>query len=249
MYTFLILTTFSVSILLPAYGACQSLMVNLEGKREIAQLSPLSNATAGFLAAFFSSFTLCPTELIKCQLQALREVQTGGNGGGAVTGALLAGGNGSHGGVQRISAFQLTRQILRDHGVRGMYRGMTSTLMREMPGYFFFFGGYEATRELLRADGQSKDDIGLLKTMTAGSVGGLVLWTVIFPADVIKSRIQVNSLNASMLAVGTDIVRKEGPLALYNGLKPTLIRTIPATACLFVVYEYSKKFMAQLFDV
>lgn len=97
--------------------------------------------------------------------------------------------------------------------------------------------------------GQSKDDIGLIKTMTAGSVGGLILWTVIFPADVIKSRVQVNNLNASMLAVGRDIVAKEGVLALYNGLKPTVFRTIPATAVLFVVYEYSKKFMAQLFDV
>ena len=31
-----------------------------------------------------------------------------------------------------------------------MYRGLTSTLMREMPGYFFFFGGYEGARELLK---------------------------------------------------------------------------------------------------
>lgn len=83
--------------------------------------------------------------------------------------------------------------------------------------------------------------------MAAGSVGGLILWTVIFPADVIKSRIQVNNLTATMLSVGREIVAKEGPLALYNGLKPTLIRTIPATAVLFVVYEYSKKFMTQYF--
>lgn len=38
-----------------------------------------------------------------------------------------------------------------------------------------------------------------------------------------------------------------GVLALYNGLKPTLVRTIPATAALFVVYEYSKKYMHQSF--
>lgn len=95
--------------------------------------------------------------------------------------------------------------------------------------------------------GQTKDDIGLLKTMTAGAVGGLVLWAVIFPADVIKSRIQVNNLTESMLSVGKSIVKNEGPLALYNGLKPTLIRTIPATAVLFVVYEYSKKFMTNFF--
>ena len=36
-------------------------------------LTPLGNATAGFFAAFFSSFSLCPTELIKCKLQAARE--------------------------------------------------------------------------------------------------------------------------------------------------------------------------------
>lgn len=33
-----------------------------------------SNAFAGVIASFFSSFTLCPTELVKCKLQSLREV-------------------------------------------------------------------------------------------------------------------------------------------------------------------------------
>ena len=83
--------------------------------------------------------------------------------------------------------------------------------------------------------------------MVAGAAGGIVLWTVIFPADVIKSRIQINSLKTSMLSVGANIIRNEGPLALYNGLKPTLIRTIPATAVLFVVYEYSKKALTNVF--
>lgn len=63
------------SVLFAAYGACQNLIAKIEGKDSIAELSPLSNATAGFCAAFFSSFSLCPTELVKCQLQALREVQ------------------------------------------------------------------------------------------------------------------------------------------------------------------------------
>ena len=45
-----------------------------------------------------------------------------------------------------------------------------------------------------------------------------------------------------------DIVRTEGISALYNGLKPTLIRTAPATAALFVTYEYSKKWMHSVLD-
>ena len=46
------------------------------------------------------------------------------------------------------------RQILREDGVPGLFRGLTATFTREMPGYFFFFLAYEATRGLLAAPGQ-----------------------------------------------------------------------------------------------
>lgn len=82
--------------------------------------------------------------------------------------------------------------------------------------------------------------------MASGAIGGCALWTAIFPADVIKSRMQVQSISASMFSVGIDIVRKDGILALYNGLTPTIFRTIPATAVLFLVYEYSKKFLLEV---
>ena len=42
--------------------------------QKVEDLPVLSNATAGFFAAFFSSLTLCPTELLKCRLQAMREL-------------------------------------------------------------------------------------------------------------------------------------------------------------------------------
>lgn len=94
---------------------------------------------------------------------------------------------------------------------------------------------------------QKKEDIGLLRTSAAGSVGGICLWTAIFPADVIKSRVQISGVKTNMFVMGLNIARNEGISALYNGLKPTILRTIPATAVLFVVYEYSKKFMTQVF--
>lgn len=81
----------------------------------------------------------------------------------------------------------------------------------------------------------------------AGACGGCALWISIFPADVIKSRVQIQGITDSMLSVGLDICRKEGVLTLYNGLLPTVCRTVPATAVLFLVYEYSKKLMLQIF--
>ena len=167
----------------------------------------------------------------------------------------------------------MTRQVLREQGVRGLFTGLSSTIAREMPGYFFFFGGYEATRELLATKDQNRDDIGWQKTMMAGAVGGTMLWLAIFPADVVKSRIQVcfqrtkkiclflnflsvvtkylgnqvQNLKTPALIVFKNIIRQESIGALYNGLTPTLIRTIPATATLFVTVEYTKKFMYNYF--
>jgi solute carrier family 25 ornithine transporter 2/15 len=107
---------------------CQKFVAQtFEKKSNVGEISLLGNATAGFLAAFFSSFTLCPTELIKCKLQAQHEMKQ----------------------TTRISAYQLTRQILKTEGIQGMFRGLTPTFAREMPGYFFFFGGYELARENL----------------------------------------------------------------------------------------------------
>lgn len=71
------------SVLFCAYGACQKVVADLTGHSETSRgknrLTPLDHACAGFLASFFSSFTLCPAELIKCKLQSLRETGNGGS--------------------------------------------------------------------------------------------------------------------------------------------------------------------------
>ncbi|CAD1470021.1 unnamed protein product, partial [Heterotrigona itama] len=208
------------SVLFAAYGGCQKVISNILDIKKVENLTSMQNACAGFFAAFFSSLTLCPTELIKCKLQAIREVQMETKSSLTVV-------------KKEIGPWGLTREILKEQGIRGLFTGLSSTIAREMPGYFFFFGGYELTRELLRKPDESRNDIGWQKTMVAGAVGGSVLWLVIFPADVIKSRIQVKNLKTPALVVMKDIVRNEGINSLYNGLKPTLIRTVPATATLF----------------
>lgn len=51
--------------------------------------------------------------------------------------------------------------------------------------------------------------------MVAGAAGGLALWTVIFPADLVKSRIQVSSLEGTFLSNTQLIIRKEGRVFIY----------------------------------
>ena len=51
------------------------------------------------------------------------------------------------------------KDVLKTDGPLGFYRGITSTVLREVPGYFFFFGGYETTKYIL-SNGDDQDDIG-----------------------------------------------------------------------------------------
>ncbi|KAI8034991.1 hypothetical protein M5D96_012214 [Drosophila gunungcola] len=219
------------SVLFAAYGGCQKFVAFFVGKETPGELTTVENACAGSLAACFSTLTLCPTELIKCKLQALREMKH------FVEPA--------HPEDMR-TPWTLTRYIWRTEGIRGFYRGLSSTFLREMPGYFFFLAATRAHANYCEGtwEDQTKDEIGPVRTMISGAIGGVCLWTSTFPADVIKSRIQVKNLNESMFAVGADIVRREGVLALYRGLLPSVLRTIPATATLFVVYEYTKRAMS-----
>ena len=60
----------------------------------------------------------------------------------------------------------ITRDILRAEGARGLYRGLTTTLVRECPGYGCFFGAYEFTRSLLTKQNESKNDIGRISWST-----------------------------------------------------------------------------------
>lgn len=219
------------SVLFACYGICQKAVAYGVGAKNIQELSVLSNASAGFFAAFFSSLTLCPTELVKCQLQAMREVALSQNKE-----------------PDRIGPWKLTRQILKTDGVPGLFRGLTSTFAREMPGYFFFFGGYEASRELMRPEGKTRDDIGPVKTMVCGGIAGIALWVAIFPADVVKSRIQVSGSTEPMIHVFKSILRNEGVMALYNGLGPTVVRTVPATGALFLAFEATKKVLHGVMD-
>ncbi|XP_058947782.2 mitochondrial ornithine transporter 1-like [Pocillopora verrucosa] len=218
------------SVLFLFYGQCLTLVKKLVGKKDEKELSILNRAFAGSGAAVFSSFALCPTELVKCRLQAQHQMN------------IMAGKTGAKSGV-----VQVTMQIIREDGFLGLFRGMTSTLVREVPGYFFFFGGYELSRYFLTPEGKTVDDLGAVRLTFCGGIAGVSLWIAIFPADVIKSRIQILTQGSDKVPgffeTMFQIVHNEGPRALYKGLGPTLVRCFPACGALFVAYEGTQKLL------
>lgn len=54
------------------------------------------------------------------------------------------------------------KNVLKTSGPLGFYQGLTSTIVREIPGYFCFFGAYELCRSTFaQYMGTDKDSIGM----------------------------------------------------------------------------------------
>lgn len=222
------------AVLFLAYGAAQNLVSKSVGKQQ-KELNNLENACAGSLASIVSATVLTPIEMIKCRMQANQET------------AALKGASSS---PQRVGPLRLARSIILNEGPLAPFKGLSAAIVREMVGYFFFFGVYEMVRESFVEPGKTKDDIGALRTILAGGLGGVALWIPSYPLDLVKSRIQVlhtgRGQAPNFVSVALEIVRKEGPQALYSGIKPTLLRAFPATGALFLAVEKSKKWMESL---
>lgn len=216
------------SVLFMCYGFCQQFVRKVLGLDKQAKLSDLQTAVAGSLASAFAALALCPTELVKCRLQTMYEME--------VSGKIAQ---------SPKTVWYVVKGILRKDGPLGFYRGLSSTLLQEVTGYFFFFGGYELSRTFF-ASGRSKDELGPVPLMFSGGLAGICPWLVIFPVDCIKSRIQVLSMSGKQARfIGTlvSVVESEGIAALYSGLTATMIRAFPANGSLVLAYEYSRKMM------
>lgn len=91
---------------------------------------------AGVIASFFSSFTLCPTELVKCKLQSMREVavwmffiHTCEMFAILILNLYAFQNDTKQTQTKHITPLQLTRQIFKQEGILGFYRGLGKKLI------------------------------------------------------------------------------------------------------------------------
>ena len=149
--------------------------------------------------------------------------------------------------VDVIVAVDVIVQTVKTEGIaRGLYRGHASTLLREIPGNFVWYGTYEGVCKLMILEGGSKADLGPSAHLLGGALAGVGYWTAFYPADTVKSLIQVHPDHSGKGFVETfrHIFEKEGVRGLYRGWGVTAARAAPAHAAIFAVYEQSLKLMS-----
>ncbi|GAQ81981.1 Mitochondrial substrate carrier protein [Klebsormidium nitens] len=208
---------------------------------------------AAAVAGASVSLILCPTELVKCRLQMQdRESRAGGQ-------------------RKYNGPFDCVSKTFKQEGLRGFYRGLSATAIRESLGNVCFFTTYEVIRKYmtkvlggrpvgaprvgthsepdsyLAMAGQTIKDIAVEGTtgIVSGGVAGIVFWAIVLPFDVMKTRMQteqaVGAAKHGFFSTFHMIRKESGISGLYAGLSPTLVRAFPANAAAIVAWELAAR--------
>ena len=162
---------------------------------------------------------MVPSERIKCILQTQKEGEKKYNG-----------------------VADCTKKIYKESGMKGLYKGTTLTLMRDIPANIVYFGVYEIVKQAMK---NNKASFGAT-ALVAGAMAGVVFWPVALPMDTLKSRYQTAEQGhyKNIADVYDEVIKEGGVGGLFNGMGPAMIRSAPANAVSFLGAEVTKKLFA-----
>ncbi|XP_013147628.1 PREDICTED: mitochondrial glutamate carrier 1-like [Papilio polytes] len=122
--------------------------------------------------------------------------------------------------VERLTATALTRRLLAERGILGLYRGVTATAGRDISFSIIYFPMFAILNDMGAKDGQAPPFWwSFLAGCTAGSTAALA----VNPMDVVKTRMQTLSKGSnekqytSIMDCITTTLKREGVTAFFKG--------------------------------
>ncbi|GAB1310486.1 mitochondrial ornithine carrier protein [Madurella fahalii] len=199
----------------------------------------------GAFSGAMTSFLLTPVELVKCKIQVP---------GGAASNSKAP-----------LKPIPVIKDIFRHQGLRGFWHGQLGTLIRESGGCAAWFGSKETVTELFREWNQRRnpsteggkgrlppaddDPLPLWQQAVAGASAGMSYNFLFFPADTIKSRMQTTPIGQTAAHPKTTFAEEAAALwkqaglrGFYRGCGITVLRSVPSSAFIFIVYDGLKKY-------
>ncbi|KAL5722109.1 Nicotinamide adenine dinucleotide transporter 2 [Ranunculus cassubicifolius] len=189
----------------------------------------LCNACAGAAAGAISATFVCPLDVIKTRLQVygLPKLSHSGQKGSLIVASL--------------------KNIIKNEGVSGMYRGLSPTILALLPNWAVYFTVYEKLKCALHSHGDGQLTFGANIVAATGAGAATAITTN--PLWVVKTRLQTQGMRpgvvpyTSIVSALTRIVHEEGFRGLYSGLLPSLVG-VSHVAIQFPMYEKTKSYIA-----
>lgn len=190
-------------------------------KQEVTKRVPADRAFLGPLAAgaasgLAASLIRVPTEVVKQRMQS-----------GEFTGAIKA--------VQSICARE---------GVRGMFAGYGSFLLRDLPFDAIEFVTYEQLRRAYKVSLAGSREVNGAETAVMGAAAGAVTGILTTPFDVLKTRLMTQGTQRTYNHVGdcaVKIWREEGWQTFFKGWEPRVLWISIGGCVFFSALELSKQ--------
>lgn len=205
--TLILGTAFKAGVRFLSYDAIRNRLMDGNGT-----LSPARGLLAGMLAGSVESVVaVTPTERIKTAL--IDDAKSGTK--------LYRGG------------FHAFRSILREHGIRGLYRGLVSTTMKQSATSAVRMGSYNMLKETARSRNLPQNST---TTFAMGALAGTITVYATQPLDTIKTRSQ-SSRGASTGEAFRQIWQHSGPRGFWSGSTMRLGRLVFSGGIVFTVYE------------
>ena len=196
---------------------------------DISKLKISDLVLAGFSSGFWYTWIQSPMELSRIKMQVKTE-----------------------GGPVYSSSIDAGKKIFQTQGIRGFYFGYIATTIRECIGSAVYFGVYETlVQRTLAKDNRykSRKDIPKTKICMYGGLAGYLLWTFIYPIDIIKSRMQgsnfENTPYRSTIKTGQLLLQEKGFKGMFAGILPCQSRAIIVNGASFVAFEYTFSFLSK----
>ena len=143
--------------------------------------------------------------------------------------------------VQQISFGQAARQTLR----AGVWRcGFGPHFVSETAGRGIYFCAYEVCKRQWMAvspdnDGGRHQGPSLAGRMVSAGVAGIVCWTIMFPLDVVRSRLFASSEYVTAWNMTKRIYGEYGAKGFFRGYGISVFRAGPVAAMVLPIYDYT----------
>lgn len=131
--------------------------------------------------------------------------------------------------------------IVRNLGIMGLYKGAAACLLRDVPFSAIYFPTYAHMKKDFFGESEHHK-IGVLQLMFSGAVAGMPAAYFTTPADVIKTRLQVEARKGEVTYNGLvdcarKIMKSEGPKAFFKGGPARIIRSSPQFGVTLAAFE------------
>ncbi|KAF2881073.1 hypothetical protein ILUMI_25094 [Ignelater luminosus] len=177
---------------------------------------------SGATARVFSVTAVSPLELIRTKMQS-----------------------------KQLSYFEIGQALkilIKQDGILGLWKGIFSTLLRDVPFSALYWSQYEAMKRLY---GPGVPSFGF--SFVAGFIAGGVASIITLPFDVVKTHQQIE-LGEKLISKENGVLVKTpttwqiikrlhfqyGVKGLFTGLVPRLIKVAPACAIMIATFEHGK---------